>query len=46
VLEWLNNVDYVVYGMGSLFTSICPSLVKILNIDDYIYLTTLVFKTF
>ncbi|CAJ1961892.1 unnamed protein product [Sphenostylis stenocarpa] len=27
VLEWLNNVDCIVYGMGSLFTSICPSLV-------------------
>ncbi|KAK7306555.1 hypothetical protein VNO77_44503 [Canavalia gladiata] len=27
VLEQLNNVDCIVYGMGSLFTSICPSLV-------------------
>ncbi|XP_020238697.1 uncharacterized protein YNL011C isoform X2 [Cajanus cajan] len=31
VLEQLNNVDCVVYGMGSLFTSICPSLVLMLN---------------
>ncbi|MQL78401.1 hypothetical protein Taro_010835 [Colocasia esculenta] len=29
VLEQLNNVDSVVYAMGSLFTSICPSLVLI-----------------
>nr|XP_043622663.1 uncharacterized protein YNL011C [Erigeron canadensis] len=27
VLEQLRNVDCIVYGMGSLFTSICPSLV-------------------
>ncbi|KAF3452092.1 hypothetical protein FNV43_RR08188 [Rhamnella rubrinervis] len=27
VLEQLSNVDCVVYAMGSLFTSICPSLV-------------------
>ncbi|KAF5764874.1 putative LPPG:FO 2-phospho-L-lactate transferase CofD/UPF0052 [Helianthus annuus] len=27
VLEQLRNVDCVIYGMGSLFTSICPSLV-------------------
>ncbi|XP_019418041.1 PREDICTED: uncharacterized protein YNL011C-like isoform X2 [Lupinus angustifolius] len=27
VLEQLNSVDCIVYGMGSLFTSICPSLV-------------------
>ncbi|KAL2340562.1 hypothetical protein Fmac_008502 [Flemingia macrophylla] len=27
VLDQLNNVDCIVYGMGSLFTSICPSLV-------------------
>ncbi|PWA56025.1 maternal effect embryo arrest 18 [Artemisia annua] len=27
VLEQLRNVDCIIYGMGSLFTSICPSLV-------------------
>ncbi|KAL8192165.1 hypothetical protein R6Q57_028027 [Mikania cordata] len=27
VLEQLENVDCIIYGMGSLFTSICPSLV-------------------
>ncbi|KAJ9565869.1 hypothetical protein OSB04_001835 [Centaurea solstitialis] len=27
VLEQLGNVDCIIYGMGSLFTSICPSLV-------------------
>ncbi|KAJ7297037.1 hypothetical protein O6H91_04G133800 [Diphasiastrum complanatum] len=27
VLEKLNQVDAIVYGMGSLYTSICPSLV-------------------
>ncbi|KAI7733959.1 hypothetical protein M8C21_031965 [Ambrosia artemisiifolia] len=27
VLEQLKNVDCIIYGMGSLFTSICPSLV-------------------
>ncbi|XP_076904540.1 uncharacterized protein YNL011C-like [Bidens hawaiensis] len=27
VLERLKNVDCIIYGMGSLFTSICPSLV-------------------
>ncbi|KAJ4980591.1 hypothetical protein NE237_031428 [Protea cynaroides] len=27
VLDQLNNVDCIVYAMGSLFTSICPSLV-------------------
>ncbi|KAF7803343.1 maternal effect embryo arrest 18 protein [Senna tora] len=27
VLEQLNNLDCIVYAMGSLFTSICPSLV-------------------
>ncbi|GJR44942.1 putative RNA-directed DNA polymerase [Tanacetum coccineum] len=26
VLEQLRNVDCIIYGMGSLFTSICPSL--------------------
>ncbi|KAK7332035.1 hypothetical protein VNO80_28781 [Phaseolus coccineus] len=36
VLEWLNNVDCIVYGMGSLFTSICPSLV-LLQIGEIIY---------
>ncbi|XP_014518764.1 uncharacterized protein YNL011C isoform X1 [Vigna radiata var. radiata] len=35
VLEWLNNVDCIVYGMGSLFTSICPSLV-LLGIGEII----------
>jgi 2-phospho-L-lactate transferase/gluconeogenesis factor (CofD/UPF0052 family) len=29
VLEQLLQVDAVVYGMGSLYTSICPSLVHI-----------------
>ncbi|XP_060974768.1 uncharacterized protein YNL011C isoform X3 [Cannabis sativa] len=29
VLEQLRNVDCIVYAMGSLFTSICPSLVLI-----------------
>ncbi|GAB4831388.1 hypothetical protein Ancab_005399 [Ancistrocladus abbreviatus] len=29
VLEQLHNVDCIVYAMGSLFTSICPSLVLI-----------------
>ncbi|XP_024025640.1 uncharacterized protein YNL011C [Morus notabilis] len=29
VLEQLSNVDCIVYAMGSLFTSICPSLVLI-----------------
>ncbi|KAL5576557.1 hypothetical protein UlMin_018256 [Ulmus minor] len=29
VLEQLNNVDCIVYAMGSLFTSVCPSLVLI-----------------
>ena len=27
VLDQLSNVDCIVYAMGSLFTSICPSLV-------------------
>ncbi|ONK60727.1 uncharacterized protein A4U43_C08F21930 [Asparagus officinalis] len=27
VLEQLRKVDCIIYGMGSLFTSICPSLV-------------------
>ncbi|GJU97036.1 UBP1-associated protein 2C-like protein [Tanacetum coccineum] len=31
VLEQLRNVDCIIYGMGSLFTSICPSLVLLLN---------------
>ncbi|KHN08446.1 Hypothetical protein glysoja_014211 [Glycine soja] len=35
VLEQLNNVDCIVYGMGSLFTSICPSLV-LLGIGEII----------
>ncbi|XP_027932261.1 uncharacterized protein YNL011C isoform X2 [Vigna unguiculata] len=35
VLEWLNNVNCIVYGMGSLFTSICPSLV-LLGIGEII----------
>ncbi|CAJ2658867.1 unnamed protein product [Trifolium pratense] len=35
VLEQLYNVDCVVYGMGSLFTSICPSLV-LLGIGEII----------
>ncbi|CAK8530686.1 unnamed protein product [Lathyrus sativus] len=35
VLEQLYNVDCIVYGMGSLFTSICPSLV-LLGIGEII----------
>ncbi|XP_028782238.1 uncharacterized protein YNL011C isoform X1 [Neltuma alba] len=35
VLEQLNNVDCIVYAMGSLFTSICPSLV-LLGIGEII----------
>ncbi|XP_061362030.1 uncharacterized protein YNL011C [Gastrolobium bilobum] len=35
VLEQLKNVDCIVYGMGSLFTSICPSLV-LLGIGEII----------
>lgn len=35
VLEQLHNVDCIVYGMGSLFTSICPSLV-LLGIGEII----------
>ncbi|KAK7412440.1 hypothetical protein VNO78_03901 [Psophocarpus tetragonolobus] len=35
VLEQLNNVDCIVYGMGSVFTSICPSLV-LLGIGEII----------
>ncbi|OIW13716.1 hypothetical protein TanjilG_08058 [Lupinus angustifolius] len=31
VLEQLNSVDCIVYAMGSLFTSVCPSLVLMLN---------------
>nr|XP_029121123.1 uncharacterized protein LOC105047596 isoform X6 [Elaeis guineensis] len=31
VLEQLGKVDCIVYAMGSLFTSICPSLVLLLN---------------
>ncbi|CAN1853850.1 Uncharacterized protein YNL011C [Linum perenne] len=31
VLDQLSKVDCVVYAMGSLFTSICPSLVLLLN---------------
>ncbi|KAF2305270.1 hypothetical protein GH714_003421 [Hevea brasiliensis] len=31
VLDQLSNVDCIVYAMGSLFTSICPSLVLLLN---------------
>ncbi|KAI4306397.1 hypothetical protein L6164_029678 [Bauhinia variegata] len=37
VLEQLKNVDCIVYAMGSLFTSICPSLVlffEVLHQDD------------
>ncbi|KAK7246371.1 hypothetical protein RIF29_41239 [Crotalaria pallida] len=35
VLEQLNSVDCIVYAMGSLFTSICPSLV-LLGIGEII----------
>ncbi|RYR36150.1 hypothetical protein Ahy_A10g051181 isoform A [Arachis hypogaea] len=35
VLEQLSNVDCIVYAMGSLFTSICPSLV-LLGIGEII----------
>ncbi|KAM7255308.1 hypothetical protein ACFE04_020549 [Oxalis oulophora] len=35
VLEQLNSVDCIVYAMGSLFTSICPSLV-LLGIGEVI----------
>ncbi|XP_027356503.1 uncharacterized protein YNL011C [Abrus precatorius] len=35
VLEQLRNVDCIVYGIGSLFTSICPSLV-LLGIGEII----------
>lgn len=35
VLEQLDKVDCIVYGMGSLFTSICPSLV-LLGIGEVI----------
>lgn len=28
VLDQLNSVDCIIYAMGSLFTSICPSLVS------------------
>ncbi|KAI3872802.1 hypothetical protein MKX03_019005 [Papaver bracteatum] len=31
VLEQLSKVDCIVYAMGSLFTSVCPSLVFLLN---------------
>jgi len=31
VLEQLRSVDCIVYAMGSLFTSICPSLVSTRN---------------
>ncbi|MBA0723344.1 hypothetical protein Golax_003928, partial [Gossypium laxum] len=31
VLDQLSNVDCIVYAMGSLFTSLCPSLVLLLN---------------
>ncbi|KAG5517025.1 hypothetical protein RHGRI_037690 [Rhododendron griersonianum] len=34
VLDQLSTVDCVIYAMGSLFTSICPSLVLLLNGTD------------
>ncbi|XP_043699134.1 putative gluconeogenesis factor isoform X2 [Telopea speciosissima] len=37
VLDQLNNVDCIVYAMGSLFTSVCPSLV-LLGIAEIISL--------
>ncbi|CAL5365767.1 unnamed protein product [Camellia sinensis] len=27
VLDQLRTIDYIIYAMGSLFTSICPSLI-------------------
>lgn len=38
VVEQLSLVDAVVYGMGSLYTSICPSLVTFLcTLIDLVY---------
>ncbi|CAN1283778.1 Uncharacterized protein YNL011C [Linum perenne] len=51
VLDQLSKVDCVVYAMGSLFTSICPSLVKhslmsIVFLDETVIFKATFFKCF